>query len=131
MAYDRYENSRESLIMYHYDDKVLREVVAEVAEMLIEHRYDDLEKRTRGVRLSAEMIAEAISEYGKRLVPLPSEALENLDVVSVDSEQPKTWSVRVDLWTEEEGRSYLTMELTVKENPSEDTIIELDNLHVL
>ena len=41
--------------MYHYDDKVLREVVAEVAEMLIEHRYDDLETVQLGQAHLAEL----------------------------------------------------------------------------
>jgi hypothetical protein len=118
--------------MCHYDnDKLPREATAQVIEMLVGHRYDDLEKRTRGVRLSAEMIAEAVSEYGKSLIPLPSDELANLDIVPVACVGPKTWSVRADLWTREEGRSDLTLEMTVKENRNKEAIIELDNLHVL
>jgi hypothetical protein len=43
---------------------------------------------------------------------------------------PPTWSVRCDLWTVEEGRSDLSLELTVVAAPLGPTI-EVDNLHVL
>ncbi len=117
--------------MSNYDDKLPSEATIQVIEMLVGHRYDELEKRTGGVRLSAQMIAEAISEYGKKLVLPPPDSLGHLDIVPVACSGPKTWSVRADLWTQEEGRSDLTLELTVKDKEGGGAIVELENLHVL
>jgi hypothetical protein len=47
----------------------------------------------------------------------------------VRGSNPKRWSVRFDLWTADEGRSDLTLELTVEE--TDPLKIELDDLHVL
>ena len=125
------ENSWESLVMRDYDDTIAREATIQVIELLVGYRYDDLEKRTGGVRLSADMLEEAVTQYGKTLVFPPPDALANLDIVPVACEGPKTWSVRADLWTSEEGRSDLTLELTVIKDEGKRTIVELDNLHVL
>ena len=66
---------------------------------------------TRGRRLSTEDLQRAVDDYGRVLVPLPPESLENLDVVQVRDADPSTFSVVIDLWTREEGRSDLTLEL--------------------
>jgi hypothetical protein len=53
-----------------------------------------------------------------------------LDIVRIAGSVPPAWSVRANLWTKEEGRSDLTLELTIRqvENSYE---VELDDLHVL
>ena len=44
--------------------------------------------------------------------------------------KPPRWSVRMDLWTAEEGRSDLSLELTIIESGRGYTV-ELDDIHVL
>ncbi len=64
---------------------------------------------------------------------MPSEAsLQKLDVVEVKGAVPRRWGVRVDLWTAEEGRSDLTLELTLVEGDGGgEPAVEIDDLHVL
>jgi hypothetical protein len=42
-----------------------------------------------------------------------------------------TWSVRFDLWTVEEGRSDLSIEMTLIDRGDRDLAVEIDNVHVL
>jgi len=56
---------------------------------------------------------------------------ENLDVIEVEGARPRQWSVNVDLWTVEEGRSDLTLEITLRENEKEIYDVEIEGIHVL
>ena len=104
--------------------------VQNVLTLLVGEKYADLENLTRGVRLSAEAMAKAISDYGEKLVLLPEDGFRLMDVVEVKDSQPKRWSIAMPLWTQKEGRSDLTLEMTVIEKQNGFTI-ELDDLHVL
>lgn len=83
-----------------------------------------------GVRLSAESIRIAIKDYGGALVVPPDSAFAELDAIRIRDSDPPRWSIRFDLWTEQEGRSDLTLEMTVEHGP-QGPKIELDNIHVL
>jgi hypothetical protein len=107
-----------------------QEEVRAVVALLVDGRYDELARRTGGKRLTSEQMAAAVSGYGRRLIDLPSEAWDKLDAVRIKDAVPPAWSVRVDLWSAEEGRSDLTLELTVKQNGSSYDI-EVEDLHVL
>lgn len=108
----------------------------EIVQWLVQRDYDEIEKRTDRVRLSAVELRNAVDEYGRRLLMPPDVAFDELDVVEIDTKGgARAWSVRVDLWTEEEGRSDLSLEMTMRE-PNEDDgggqlVVEVDNLHVL
>src|SRR5688572_13959012 len=91
----------------------LRAQVQHVVDLLVSKRYDELVKITKGKRLSRKMIQRAIEEYGRELIRPPSTAYDTLDTVEVTDAQPQRWSIRCDLWTREEGRSDLSLELTV------------------
>lgn len=90
-----------------------------------------LESLSRGRRLTADEMDQAIRDYGKKLVLPPDDAFENLDVIKVEAAQPPTWSVVFDLWTEREGRSDLSLELTLTDIGNEELGIEIDDIHVL
>jgi len=98
---------------------------------LVAGDYAAIERFTAGVRLSSEQMREAISEYGRTLAMPPASALDQLDVIEITGSVPRAWSVRVDLWTAEEGRSDLSMECTLIDCPGELLATEVDNLHVL
>ena len=101
--------------------------VREVVELLARGEYAALERLTGGVRLTADEMATAVAEYGRTLiVPLPGAA--PLDVVP--HRDGGGWSVDVPLWTAEEGRSDLTLQLTVVKEVSAPRI-EVDDIHVL
>ena len=108
-------------------ESVVRDVVAELAR----GDFAALERRSSGIRLSAGELRAAAAEYGRRIVPLPAEASQALDVVPVTDADPPAWSVDVPLWTAEEGRSDLTLQLTVRAAPDGGYRVEVDDLHVL
>lgn len=111
-------------------EKVTR-AIEEVVPLLIGARYLDLEKLTGGVRLSADELKSAVESYGKKLRLPPPDAVEPRSVVEIENASPRRWSVYVDLWTEEEGRSDLTLEMTVLDGPGASHSVEIDDLHVL
>ncbi len=98
---------------------------------LINGRYKELQSISSGIRLSAEQLQEAVKEYGHKLIIPPENQFEELDVIEVLNSVPRKWSVRFDLWTEDEGRSDLTLEFTLIEQDEKGLGVELDNLHVL
>ena len=98
---------------------------------LIAGDYEAIDHFTKGVRLSAVLLRKAIDDYGRTLVMPPDDALNHINVIDVQRSNPKAWSVRVDLWTAEEGRSDLTLECTFIENGGDLLTAEIDNLHVL
>jgi len=91
--------------------------------------YQSAVGRCAKSRLSVDDLRSAIREYGRTLVMPPAEAYANLDAVQVKSAVFPTWSVRAPLWTAEEGRSDLTLELTITLAAGEPSI-ELDDLRV-
>jgi hypothetical protein len=108
----------------------LKKPVRQVVELLVARKYAELESLTNGVRLSATDIAAAIAGYGRQLVSLPNDAFSLMDVVKVKGAEPPKWSIVMPLWTQEEGRSDLSIELTVIERDNRFAI-ELDDIHVL
>lgn len=103
--------------------------VLRVVEELSHGEYDALLSHVTSL-LSAEDLHRTIQEYGRTLASPPDGIYDSLDAVAVKSARVPTWSVWVPLWTKEEGRSDLTLEMTIIEEDGQLTI-ELDDLHVL
>ena len=81
--------------------------------------------------MTTEQLRQALEHYGREL-QMPSEVeYDNLDVNEIEGAIPRAWWVLVDLWTVEEGRSDLTLEIRLTETGGELYDIEIDNLHVL
>lgn len=109
---------------------VILSATKNVLDHLVRGEYAQLEALTNGVRLREEQIRSAIRQYGRQLVSPPESAYASLDIVEVRGSRPRRWSVTIPVWTAEEGRSDLSVELTVIEQPS-GIQIELDDIHVL
>jgi hypothetical protein len=108
----------------------LRRITSELIALLVDKKYDDLERITRGRRLSSKAIRFTIAQYGRHLVMPPDEQFDELDCVPVRDSAPPAYGIRFDLWTAEEGRSDLTLEFTVH-GTDESHDVEIDDLHVL
>ena len=108
----------------------LHEAVSVIHNLLVRAEYAQLEKLTGGVRLHAEEIKKAVIDYGRILITPPISAFELMDVIKVRNAEPPKWTITMPLWTQEEGRSDLSMELTITEQ-KDGYKIELDDLHVL
>jgi hypothetical protein len=98
---------------------------------LVGGNFVAIELRSRGVRLSADLMRQAVEEYGRTLIMLPDEVFSSLDVIPVTNADKPTWSVRFNLWTKEEGRSDLSLECTVADRGDDALNFEVDNIHVL
>ena len=108
----------------------LKKQVREVVELLVHGRYSDIEKLTKGVRLSVSEMATAIADYGRHLISPPDNAFGFMHVVEIRNVQPPRWSVVMPLWTQEEGRSDLSLELTII-RADNSFAVQLDDIHVL
>jgi hypothetical protein len=116
--------------MTELDNRAI-ELVRNVAAWLVEGNFLAIENRSGGVRLTADMIRQAVAEYKKHLIMPPNQAFTCLDAIRVTNSNCPTWSVRLDLWTAEEGRSDLTIELTISDQHKEVLTLEVDNIHTL
>jgi hypothetical protein len=113
-------------------DKVkIRDTVHRLVEMLIAGDYDGLERTTRGRRLTGEQLRQAVEEYGRELRMPPEVVFDDLDLNEIDGALPQAWWVLVDLWTVDEGRSDLTLEIRLTDTGGEFYDMQIDNLHVL
>ena len=111
-------------------NQLIANATKDVVERLVGKQYEELATLTGGIRLSKEMIEEAISAYGRDLVLPPDSTFDSLDIIPVrDSARPR-FSIRCPLWTKQEGRSDLTVELTVTEFDGKCDV-ELDDIRVL
>lgn len=110
------------------NDQLIKEKTKHVIQMLVNGDYDEVVRFTNGARLPKEEIEYAISDYGCSLVIPPEEAYDELDIIEVDNPIQREWSVRSPLWTKEEGRSDLSIELSMIEETGKGLRVELDNL---
>ena len=113
------------------DKSKIRDTVHHLVETLVAGDYDGIEEATQGRRLTAKQLRQAVEEYGRELQMPPEVVFHNLDVNEIEGAIPRAAWVLVDLWTVEEGRSDLTLEIRLAETGGELYDIEIDNLHVL
>jgi hypothetical protein len=110
--------------------KKIYDIVIQAMLLISQFNYDGVEKLSNGIRLNAEQIRDAIKEYGRTVLPFPQAELKLVDVIEVINSMPKKWSVVVPFWTQEEGRSDLSLELTCIDEEG-NLRVEVDNIHVL
>jgi hypothetical protein len=102
--------------------------VRDVMALLTSRNYQELERFTRGAGLSAADVARAILEYGETVVPCPEPIEDVLDIREVMGKIHPTWSAVVPVYTREEGRSDLSVELTIVELGGERYGIAIDDI---
>ncbi|MHB1059977.1 MAG: DUF7668 domain-containing protein [Rhodanobacter sp.] len=107
-----------------------RNATREIVNLISDGKYDGALEMCSVSRLSEKDIEMVIQNYGCRFVRPPVEFDEYVDLVAIVGRSPLAWSIRAPLWTLEEGRSDLTLELTVVDALA-GVVIELDDLRVL
>ena len=112
------------------DSMKVARTIRPVLEALIRGDYAAAEVLTGGQRLTAAEMEQAIVDYGRTLVHHPVD-ISPRSIVDIEPSAPEQWSVYVDLWTAEEGRSDLTLELTLTESSRDSYDVQIDNIHVL
>jgi hypothetical protein len=108
-----------------------RDTARRLVEMLVAGDYEGVALASRDRRLRAEQLRQAVEEYGRELRMPPEVVFDNLDLNEIEGAIPRAWWVSVDLWTVEEGRSDLTLEIRLTDTGGELYDIEIDNLHIL
>jgi hypothetical protein len=109
-------------------DMDIRAAVAELVDDLVAARFQALVDDGRAGRLTAEELERATKSYGRTLVALPDEAWDLADVYR--SPDGHVRSLDLPVWTLEEGRSDLTLSLSVQRT-AEKLRVAIDDLHVL
>ena len=89
--------------------------------------FETLRERGWIGRCTPTDLARAVETYDRTLSPLPHEAFELADIYEVEGQ--RVWRVDLPLWTEEEGRSDLTLFLSVYEKNGA-VVVEIDDLRV-
>lgn len=115
------DDERRTMILHD----AIRRLVADLAS----GRFDDLEADGRAGLLSGSELEAAIRDYGRTLIPLPDEALALIDCFPRDGDA-STMFFDVPLWTVEEGRSDLTLQLVATDDRGRHRL-EITDLHVL
>ena len=110
-------------------DMELMAQVRRLIEDLAAGRYAEIAADGRAGRLTEAELRTAVEEYGRTLVPLPDDVEMLVDVYEQPS-HPDAVALDVPLWTQEEGRSDLTLSLTAIKQ-GETYTVEVDDLHVL
>ena len=105
--------------------------VRTVVDLLVRQEYEALARMTGGIRMSASDIREAIKEYGRTLMPPAADTWWPTVVVTPVHSGPPTLHVAAPLWTVEEGRSDLSLELHLIEITEGLFRPHLLNIHVL
>lgn len=118
--------------MPSFDDRlaVRNKLVAQLVRQLSVGDFEGALRSAPRSRVNAEQIRNAVQQYGRTLVPLPAESYELIDHVVVLGSSPLAWSVVVPLYTKEEGRSDLSLELSLVEQAAGGHHIEIDDIRV-
>jgi hypothetical protein len=107
-------------------ERTLRVIVG----LLVAKDYAALERLTRGVRLAAALIEQAVNEYGRTLEMPPADVFAQVDVVPIRGGL-SGYSIRYRLYTREEGLSDLDIQATLFGDDGDDIlIVELDDILV-
>ncbi len=108
----------------------LTKLTSELLELLVLKRYSFIEMLTSGVRLKAVEIRSIIKDYGVTLTKPPERAYDLINIIKIDSQSIEEYSIRMPLWSEEEGRSDLTLDFAVRK-VEEQMLVKIYDIHVL
>lgn len=117
------------------DEDRMRRTLLYVQELLVSGQYEALEKLTRGVRLSAAVIKEAIEEWPEKgeewpekgeahhfIMPPPQPLCKMVMEGGLDpipGVEPEEWMMEMYLWTTEQGQSDLSARLIIVDVPGD------------
>ena len=110
--------------------ETVQTAIREIVSLICDRQFAAALQRCAMSRLTESDIQKVIDDYGRTLSRPPVEAVQFDDIVNVEGRSEPVLSVRVPLWTLEEGRSDLTIELTIMQK-ADGLRIELDDLGVL
>lgn len=99
-----------------------------IITLLVNKEYEKLTNEIDCQDLSSDDILNIIEDFGETLVVPKLEQLEELNIIDIDENE---WAIDFDLWTQESGKSDLTIQLTIKKISDNNLNIQLEDIHVL
>jgi hypothetical protein len=105
--------------------------ISVLSELLAQKDYERFCGFARSSRLTPGDVRRVIEEYRRCVVPLPDTAYPQINIVPVSGSRPQQWNVIMPVWTEEEGRSDLSLDITLQDSDAKTYSVEINDLHVL
>jgi len=109
----------------------LRSTISALSELLAQQDYESFCGFARNSRLTPGGVSRVIRKYRRHLIPLPDVAYKKMEVVPISESIPQRWTVIVPLWTKEEGRSDLSLDITLQNSIGKTYTVDINDLHVL
>lgn len=110
----------------------LMDTALRLTQLLVDEEYTTIERLSDGEGLNAAQLSEAVEDYGRHLMMPPDEEFETLvHVYPVEGAEHPEWNIDIDLWTEEEGQSDLTLQVNIVESAPAQWRLRIEDLHVL
>lgn len=107
----------------------VRSIVIDLLVLLADGDYESIMERCGYSLLDDNDLRIAVADYG-RTVAAPPADYRFLRACELKARAVPTWHVEADVWTEEEGRSDLTLEMMIEFELS-GPVIGINNLHAL
>ena len=112
-----------------FDLAIARTAVHQIVDQLVHDDYESVVQRCAASRLTSTQLLEVVDSYKHKLAIPQPDAQHILTPVRVVDIRMSKWSVQVPLWTEHNGQSDLTLELTISVL-SGAACVTLEDLHV-
>lgn len=110
-------------------ERQVRSVVTDLLVLLSDRDYESFMERCGYSLVDDDDLRSAVATYGRTIAPPPAD-YTFLRACELRARAIPTWHVEVDLWTEEDGRSDLTLEMTIEFEPT-GPVVGINNLHAL
>jgi hypothetical protein len=107
----------------------IRSIVIDLLVLLAEEDYESIMERCASSGMTGKDLQTAVGDYGRKVIAPPAD-YAHWNMGEIEAATVPTWWVVADLWTKEEGRSDLSLELTIAFTQN-GPVVEIDNLHVL
>lgn len=113
------------------DDLAARNaVITHLVALLSTGSYEQVAAMAPTSRVNAAQMRGAIEQYGRSLIPLPAHGCALIDYVPINGNSTG-WSVVVPLFTREEGRSDLSLTLSMVRIGTGAYAVQVDDIRVL
>ena len=102
-----------------------------LVDLLVRGEYATIDRISGGARISASDLKRAVADYGRVLAAPGDGWWDDVSVTPIETDGSPSFHIAVPLWTQEEGRSDLTLEVRLDEVAPEAFETQIEDLHVL
>jgi len=113
-------------------EQEIKQGVKSLVELLVNEKYDELDKMDKIGVLTAVEVEEAIIQYGEKITIPPDEAYDEMDIFKIDNPEKyrEEFSVDFDLWTNNH-KSDLTLSCEAFINEKAEATVTIYSIQVL